>query len=231
MAIAIVGTPFSQAMGAADGGDTGTFDSTGADLIVVGVSWYGLGSAPNVTDSKGNSWTALTSQLGAASTAASRLWYTKPTTVGGGHYITVAGTGIYPAVGVICASGTHATVVLDDEITAQDGASATANGGPMTPANNGSLFISLLSLYFYGSDATVDSGLTTTGLTVPYVNGVNLGLGMGYIIQGTAASLDPQWTWDANPQDATVSNAIFIPAAGGGGGGPTIKSLATLGVG
>src|SRR5690242_7960475 len=73
---------------------TDAVNSTGADLIVLAVSYYGPDGPPSsITDNKSNTWTALTQQEGASGGV--RMYYCQAPTVGSGHVFTV---GIYGSV-------------------------------------------------------------------------------------------------------------------------------------
>ncbi len=79
--------------GGVNGGDTtGTpIDTTGANLLIFGVSYLD-GSAPTISDSKSNTWTALTATLPSTS-GDIRIYYAKNPTVGAGHTFSATGTG------------------------------------------------------------------------------------------------------------------------------------------
>jgi hypothetical protein len=76
--------------GAAGGGNdwtSGSFDTTGADFVALGVCSYLVNPAPTLTDNKSNSWTGLT--LGSVGSIRVRLFFTQGGTFGTGHTIAI----------------------------------------------------------------------------------------------------------------------------------------------
>jgi hypothetical protein len=119
---------------------TGAIDTTGANLLVVAISQYAGVETGIVSDNKGNTWAALTTQ--AMGSVLSRLYYTASPTVGSGHTFTLGGT-VYGTIAVQAWSGAN-TVPFNVE----NGA-ATAGGvggvslqpGSVTPSQNNSLVV------------------------------------------------------------------------------------------
>src|SRR5262245_58502345 len=126
------------------GGETGYINTTGADLLVLSVSWYtgGSGTSLTISDSKGNTWTPLTVRNTA--TTAQRPYYAKSPTVGTTHsaFVTAPSGGIYPVVTFSAYSGADlsAPFVVENGATATGGVSLAT--GSVTPTVNGSLLVS-----------------------------------------------------------------------------------------
>lgn len=204
------------AAGASSGNDnsvtTSGINTTGADLIVVGTVQYEGGAVlGTLTDSKGNTWTALTAQT-VASDPYSRLYYCLAPAVGTGHTFTFAGTFIFPAIFVAAFSGSSAFDVQAGSAAASQAGSFTS--ASITPSQNGDLIINLMGAGA-GTSFAIDSGFTTTD-TLNFNSGVAYGGGLAYLFQTTAAAVTPAWTW-------TGSANVAVPEAAfkGSGGGAT----------
>lgn len=209
---------FQTAVAASTNGNDATtpaLDTTGRDWAAVCVAWYG-GGAITVSDSKSNTpWNALTQRT--VGTPANVRWYWAAlTSVGSGHTFNVTGSGIFPSIGVITASGAHATP-FDLESAGGGGDSITsAQPGNMTPNNDDSLIIAGLCCYA-GSATAIDSGFT--GAFQAYSAGNAMSLGIGYLLQaGSPAAVNPAFTISSS-SSATAAGGVFRPATGGGGGG------------
>src|SRR5437868_1131794 len=80
---------------AVDHATTGTANTTGANFMACLVSAYVNGPADAIQDSKGNTWTALTSRVNTSGFDRLTLYYTVPSSVGSGHTVTNNNTGSY----------------------------------------------------------------------------------------------------------------------------------------
>lgn len=218
--------------GGVDGGTASSaLNTTGADLIVIAVSYYGMVTAPTtgaIGDSRSESWTALTNYQ--AASAGMRLFYAQNATGGSGHTFTVSLTGGYPGFCVAAFSGTHTSSVFD----AQNGSNVAITGGSqldtgsVTPAANNELVIAGYSSISTGTAASASNMtmLDEIGLD----NGVSFAAAVSYEIQTTATARNELFTTDV-PADQAGAIAAFKSAAGGGGGATATGGLLLLGVG
>ena len=92
-----------------------------------------MNTITTVSDSKGNTWTGLTSRVGAG--AAQRLYYCLAPTVGTGHTFTVSGTSTAATIHVYAFFGVSS---YHSESGATGSASPLASGS-LTPSANGAL--------------------------------------------------------------------------------------------
>lgn len=172
-------------------------NTTGANLIVILVTDY-FTSVPTPTDSYGNTWTALTQYINPSFRA--QFFYCYNPIVGAGHTFNESNaSALYPAIAV--QAWTMAAVSPFD---VQNG-STTNSPGSITPTANNELIITGIG---GGNTVTsVNSGFTATAL-INNVNAQGVGIGMAYLVQGTAAAISPTWTAGGT----TVSNiASFKP--------------------
>lgn len=209
-------------IGAAGGATTTGIDTTGADFIVIGVAWYDAVTAtPTVSDSKGNTWTALTLSSMSLGDGSERLYYCKNPTVGSGHTFSVSGTSIYSPIFVNCFSGGSAAE-LDQQNTFDYTAGFTSvQPGSLTPAADDSLIITGIHIYSNSSAYGINGGFTAQ--VQPWSTPVTQGGGMAYLIQTTATPVNPTWSWTTN-SFAALSMAVFRPSAAVSGGGPLMLS-------
>ena len=84
MAITCVSEAIALSSDAQTATTTG-IDTTGANLIVVTVSFIYHGTPPSVSDSYGNSWTLVVESAGGGSLPGDALFYCADPTVGTGH--------------------------------------------------------------------------------------------------------------------------------------------------
>jgi hypothetical protein len=187
-----------------NGGTTAAIDTTGATLIVVAVSSYVAGPFPVVTDSKGNTYTGLT--VRSYISVFQQFHYVLAPTVGAGHTITVTGTGIYNSV-VAYAFGGVAS--YQTESSAQSSASPLAPGS-VTPSANGALIVTSLNSETVATD-TIPTGFTG-GIQVTYVGGSSMQTSTAYLIQPTAAAINPSWSWAGGTHNAIAAVAVFAAA-------------------
>lgn len=176
----------SSSVKATAGGITTTdaIDTTGATLLVIAVSYWDGIADPIISDSKSNTWTGLTAQLG--SNGYSRLFYCIGGTVGTGHTFTANQVGSLSAIAVSAYSNVGA---YDAESGASSASATTLQPGSITPASNGAVLVTGL-MNFPGGTPTINGGFTVTGSAV--APGSFL-VGMAYLIQTTAAAANPTW--------------------------------------
>ena len=196
------------------GGTTAAVDTTGADLLVWSVGWYAAGGALSVSDSKGNVWVPLT-QRGPADFATHRFWYAKSPIVGTGHTFTASGAGTYAVQIVHAFSGAHLTAPFDgvESGNVTWPAAPPFASGSVTPSQDGALVVT-------GYACLTNPG--NTGETVaPAMTTTAVGTGAtgraltGWLVQATAAAINPTWSCAATA-GAAVATAVFRSAGSGG---------------
>lgn len=182
-------------------GPSSAISTLGANLIVLWNSGTTTFATP--TDNQGNVYTGLPSQLGAFAGLLAIFYCLNPT-VSGTH--TFSNSGTTPAT----AHAAFSLVASYDQQSGSDGATSGGQPGSLTPPANGALFVTATG----GSVSTtfaINAGFTILDTLAP-VGGTNYSLASAYLVQGTAAALNPTWTTDT--QGAVVM-ATFRAAAGG----------------
>lgn len=187
---------------------TSSIDTTGANLIVVAVSYYSDGVVPTLSDSKGNTWTGLTERSLSASSSV-RLFYCVAPTVGSGHTFTAARLNSYPTVSVSAFSGAAASP-YDQESGAVVGTTSTSyQPGSITPSENNCVLVT--GIANGGTSNTIDSSFNATSTGNSGSN--HVGGGIAYKIQTTAGAENPTWSWTTSSSRASAM-ASFKAAAG-----------------
>jgi len=194
--------------GSSDGSTAATdaIDTTGATLLIAAAA--GLYDTPStIIDPDGNTWTALSQTV--EGTNAERLYWCVPTVVGPGRIFGVDLAGTYPTLWVAAFSGTAASP-YDQE----SGAAATGESvqpGSLTPPGDGCLFVVGLN-YNNKSGGADDAGFT--GTDIPNT-GNNTHMYAGYLIQATAAPVNPTLSCTGGAAYMAARMATFKPAGGG----------------
>lgn len=193
-------------------------NNTGASLLTATVGWAKGGSTPVITDSLGNTWTKLTTAGPALPTlfVDSCIWYAKNPTVGASQTLTsTAAVNNFQTVTFQAWSGVDTTAPFDVE-NVGTGVTTTVQPGSVTPANAGSLIVSSMSPPDQSSGTvSINSGFTILD-GAPYLLSTAEGSYIGYLIQLTAAAVNPQWsgfTAGATTNVAASSIAVFKSAA------------------
>jgi hypothetical protein len=184
---------------------TTAIDTTGANLIVISVATFVAFITPTLSDSKSNTWTALTGQN--STNEKVQLYYCVAPTVGSGHTFTWSGTSTYPVVSVMAFSGSHATPFDAESGTFSAGATSLAPGS-LTPSVANCLVITGIN---YGTGTAPSVGGGFTALTTDTSAGNFISGGIGRLIQTTAAAANPTWSWTGSSESAAAL-AVFKPA-------------------
>lgn len=180
---------------------TGSINTTGATLIVIAVSSYSAAGAPTISDSKGNTWTALTAKVNATAAVRTQLYYCYSPTGGSGHTFTATGFG-YASIHAFAFSGTTGTFDVENGTT---GGTSPQSAGAITPALNGEVIIAALGENSLSS-ASVTSGFTN--YDIAYASGQHFALSMAYYIQPAAGSQDCTFTWSGGGNGSVVIAAF-----------------------
>lgn len=205
MAIAHVATVYAYP--GAPGGTTSSIDTTGANLLILAVSWY-FGTISTLSDSKGNTWFPLTTQFGFA--FRHKFYYAKNAIVGTGHTFTVADTTIYPLIVAHAFSGASTNPFDVENGTFVASGASPSGPGSITPTANGALIVSGIAGNMTAAPH-VSPSMTETTFQAD-VAGANVGGGTGWLIQSTAAAINPSWSWVGTSEEVPLTVASFLPA-------------------
>lgn len=214
MTIALV---TSAKAGGLNGGTTSGVDTTGATLLVMVVA-RNPAAAVTVSDSYGNTWTALTEALdGTNAHVKHRIYYAANPTVGTGHTFTISGATTASALIASAWSGVDTTSPFDVESGYADSSSystATHGAGTLTPTNNNSLVICGVAIGGAVTSFAAAGGNTLLDLQA-FNSGNSWGVGASYAIQTTATALSSATAYETwtGAQIIAFSSAVFKAAA------------------
>jgi hypothetical protein len=191
--------------GGAGGATTAAIDTTGATLIVVGVS-TGHDVTAVVTDNKTSSWTELTSSTNGY--VKTQLFYSANPNVGAGH--TFNATQWVSSIYVLAFSGATITTPFDQQNGA-NGIGPTLPTGSVTPTVDKEVVVTALGFDTDGFPLSIDNGFTKQE-ELEFSSGNYRGGAIAYKVQTTAAAVNPTWT-RTNTQSMATRIATFKPTA------------------
>jgi hypothetical protein len=209
---------------------TAAIDTTAATMIELTVSWYsGASGYPTISDSEGNTFVPHGVIVGVG--ASLRKWYVSNPTVSATHTFTVNHTGGYAALWARTYSGTNIEFDVDAVPSGSIGtthpSAQSFNSGSLTPSANGALITSAMTHIIPISGLGVTGGPTL----IAHHNhspGANVGTAIADYVQGTAATVNPLWSWSTNAQVALTTVAYVEGVGSPGSPGAAIDSQNNL---
>ena len=173
---------------------TSAINTTGANLIVISLSWQNGITQPAISDSMGNGYIAISSPLLNGADVNTQLFYCYGGVVGAGHTFTIGNTtgSNYGAMKVLAFSGS--TFYPFDQFTGQWTAGVSAETGSLTPLFDNELIVTSVSFEAAQASLSVDSGFVQPIGYVNYVSGNNFGNGIAYFFQRPATAVNVQWS-------------------------------------
>lgn len=188
--------------------DTNTFttsaiDTTGCDFLVVAVGYF---SAIVLSDSKTNSWSALTVKTNVDGNNSVVLYYCAAPIVGTGHTFTLTGLVSFGSIAVQGFRGVKAASPFDKENGATVTGATTLQPGNVAPVEDNELLVTAYTESVVGT-LSINSGFTITDQTA-VGSGAHFGVALAYLINGAGTlgvNVNPTWTkTGANDQSAAV---------------------------
>ena len=191
---------------------TSSIDTTNATLLVAGLSYDSVGGpgSPAVSDSKSNTWVALTSSGGPGQR--SQLYYVKNPVVGTGHTFTGGGTASFPAIFVVAIRDTDVLANVDQQNNNFLGSPGTTiQPGSVTPSLDGEAIVTHAGTSQTGAVLSIDSGFAILD-QFPVSPGLAYGGGLAYRIQSAKTADNPTWTSTGAAEALCATIATFEPA-------------------
>lgn len=180
-------------------------DTTGASFIVV-VASFSV-TQPSIVDNKGNTYVSVGVHAGGFA-AGHEVFVVQGTPVVGTNHIFTAGAGF--AMNICVAAFTGVSPTFEDDASATSASASALNTGSLTPLQNGSLLIAGWSTNNNtgAADAAIDNGFQILE-NEPAVASSRVGCALAYLVQPTAAAINPQWSQPgASAVAASVSSFI-----------------------
>lgn len=208
-AIALVGA--GAAAGGDNGGTTTGFDTTGATLLVAVVGSYNQTTQPTISDSKSNTWTALTAYEDGASRTRVRIYYVANPSVGAAHTATAAQASCFCSIAFAAFSGVTTTSPFDQQNGSFTDSGTSVQPGSITPSEDNTVVIAGL-----GSDTAASSHAINGSYTLQVSHdggGAHLGSHLAFWIQTTATATNPTYSWSGTDQ-ASAAIASFKSSGG-----------------
>lgn len=199
-----------EGAGGGNSSTTSSTDTTGANLIVIGVSWYNANTADGVvSDSKGNTWVPLTAT--SLIDVSHQLFYCFNPVVGSGHTFTFTANQTFAGVQMAAFSGLHSSPFVDESQASME-YSLVLSPGEVTPTVVPSLVVCSAGFdYPAPSTTAIDSGFTKTG-TSQWVSSTTMGISLAYKVVSSDDPVNPEWTLandDGYVQRLISSIAVF----------------------
>lgn len=207
MAISLVAS--TGTAGGATTVTTSAINTTGATLIVVQISEYSVGASIALTDSQGNTWTALTVKN--QGNSRSQLHYCVSPSTSASHTFTYGTALRYPSICVQAFSGVSTSSPFDVQNTNGASAATTVTTGSVTPSQNDEVLITGLCFETTGT-ISINSSFTISN-QVNYAFGNNFGSAMAYKIQTTAGAENPTWSKTGTGTSFATGIATFKATA------------------
>lgn len=219
----------TESLGAPGGGTSSPVDTNGANFIVLAIGYAGAGSTPTVSDSKGNTYTPLTPAT--FSDSYCRFYFAENPTVGSGHTWTVTGANSYPSISMQAWANALTASVFDQQNAGSTTPSYTATSvqpGSVTPGSNNQLIVTAVSNYADMSNVSrsINAGFTISG-QVGNVPAISYPLALAYLVQTTAAAVNPTWSWSSSER----ANSVIATFKSSGGGGGSSRPMRLAGAG
>lgn len=224
-AIALVGACTSKgSAGAGNAVQSDAIDITGANLVTVAVA-HAIGAIGAITDTLGTTYGAAKLTTGA--TTEEVTWFAAAVTGGAAFQVTLgAQANSYQTIFVCGWSGVANATVDQSTGTTSGSGLTTLSSGAVTPSENNELVLSGAAFSGVITSVTVNGGFSSPPLT-DGANVTNTVGGISYLIQTSAASANPAWSWTGS-QRPSVNILTFKAAAAAGG---TSRNGPLLGVG
>lgn len=194
------------------GSTSGAVNMTGVTLLLASLS-YVASTGDGITDSQGNTWVKIAESV--AVTRVSSLWYVANSSVSSSMtFSPTAGFGRAAFAGF---SGVATSSPLDQTSAGGAVSGTSIQPGSITPSQNDCLIASCFE-WDNSDTASIDSSFTISnqgGSPNP------IGAAFGYLIQTTAAAVNP--TWSIASSALMASRQASFKAAAAAAGQPTMR--------
>lgn len=186
---------------------TPAINTTGANLIVIGVAWEN--TTPAISDNQSNTYTLVASQNSGTGLGACSLYYCSSPITSASHTFTST-NGTDPTIFVQAFSGAATSSPLDRHNSANTSGS-TIQPGSVTPSVANELLVAVAQASSGGGQTlnSVSGGFTITdsGSGGPS----SFASGLAYLIQTSAGTANPTFTFSAANTWLSAVIATFKP--------------------
>lgn len=187
------------------GGTSSAIDTTGSTLLVANITSANVSGGPSFSDiatafvdSKSNTWTAIDG--GSPGGIGNLIMYCVAPTVGTGHTFSCSVSGLF---GGFCVAAFSNISAFDQTQNGfGPGVTTIQADAAITPSDANSILVSGMVMADT-STPTIDSSYTITDAFAT-LGGNYAGGGLAYLIQTSASSSNPTWSWGAGANASTV---------------------------
>ncbi len=184
------------------GGTTSMVNMAGASFCEVSVSWFDGGFPPVLTSTPSNTWVPDISKGTGASFTLDHYHAYSPSVSSTMTFTITSAANTFPSVTARCFSGTIGSTVDQTNGVNSVSASSPQQTGSVTPSSDHEIIIT--SIQDGGASGyAINSGFTTPEF-VGISGGQYIGIASSYLIQSTAAAVNPSWSWTGSAAGATV---------------------------
>jgi hypothetical protein len=196
--------------GNANAGTTSSaINTTGANFLFINVHCSSSLSVPTPSDSLGNTWTAG-GAYGSGAGVQDAFFFVANATVGSSQTFSLSSaTGSVAAAEVVAFSGVLTSSPGDGTAGNGNGSGTSVQPGSITPTGNGRLVLTGMGYTSASTQSVNDSFIVTD--TVAFTAAVNYGGSLAYLIQATAAAINPTWTFGTSQPQSATSVVAFKP--------------------
>lgn len=198
-----------------DGFTSSAINTTGVTLLIVAVVYDKDDSSGfALSDSKSNTYTALTEKLAGAQSL--RLFYCVNPTVGSGHTFTIAGTTVVAAIAVNGFSGNAVSPFDVQNGTGNNSPVGSIQPGNVAPTQDNELIISAYSAGSSSNLVTVNSSFTISDQVIFSNSPLHYAIALGAVIKGAGTSgvnVNPTWTITGGDTTSMISVSATFKAA------------------
>jgi len=203
MAISLVA---NTTIAAASTSNTPAVNTTGANLLIIAISYYSLGNPTTVHDSWGNTYTALTAYT--QNTVGVRIYYSIPATVGPGTTFGFTVTDAYVSLEAMAFSGMASSSVYQGLVSGAGSTGTTVQPGSISPSGS----TLLISAAGWSASATASIGSSFNITNQNNHSATSFGGAAAYLIQSSGSAINPLWTISGG-EPLVATQAAFSGAA------------------
>jgi hypothetical protein len=189
---------------------TGSIDTSGCTLLILGLTSFVTAASTAPTDSKSNVWQLVANRdPGGAGAARVEIWVCYRPIVGSGHTFSHNVTNSYPAITVYGYDIDFVPLIPDQANSNTNASTTTLATGSVTPTLNNELLITVATINNVGW-SSIDGGFTINGNIVG-ITGQRFTHAMAYLVQTTATAANPTWTAAGSGEATAVIMTLRSP--------------------
>jgi hypothetical protein len=206
------------AAGSVDAGlsvTTPPISTIGVDLIILAASYYGFASSPGTfSDNQGgsNTYQLRTAYFDGVLSGVQIAYCDTVLAQSASHTFSLNSAGTYMSLMVLAVAGAASSPYDTENGSAPGTSGTTIQPGSITPGLPGELLVTVLNVNgdeVGGNAPSIGNGFTITD-TVDYSAGNHFLGSLAYLVQGSAAAINPTWTYGVSHERAAAIAAFEV---------------------